>query len=816
MADKRLAKYGVEYVLNFELYEVDGVDLRVDAADGGTDCTIRKDQGADATATNDFVDEGLSYSLTITATEMQAKEVTVHIIDSATKVYLDKVIVIDTYGNASALHAMDFDDAVRGGLTALPNAAADAAGGLVISDAGAQDFDAMNTAAVRLTAARAQVLDDWINGGRLDLLLDAIKVVTDGQTATGTGLTAIPWNAAWDAEVESEVNDALVVFFTSAAQLVDDVWDEVLTGGTHNVATSAGRRLRGIQDFQGYENGAVWLDTINGTAGTTNYESGTVENPVDNIADALTIMASLGLVHIEVATGSSITFAASMDGKTLNGRNWTLALGGQSCSDTVVIGATVSGICTGANKPRFERCTMNAVTLPPSIMLTCGLANTITVGSAGDFFLIDSLSLIAGTSTPTFDFGATIGNTNLNMRNYSGGIQLESMGNTGTDTASIEGNGQIVEGTCTSGTVAIRGNFTVSGITNLTLSDDARFARAQLVDDISDEPFTGGTHNVADSFARRLRNLQEFGSYEGGAVFIDTVGGAAGTTSYESGTNLNPVDGIADANTLATALNLTRLAIAPASSITFVASQDNQIFKGDGWTLALGGQSISATHIYGAAVSGVCSGANKPHLTDCAVGNVTVPPTEFSICDLEGIITLPVGTVDMHHCAGESGGVLDFGAAVANTTVNLTDFSGVLTVENLGQSGTDILNIRGHGKLIFAASCIGGTVNWDGHFTETNNGSGITFNRDDISSDVDGLVVSLAALNDISAADVKTAMEADGSDLSSIMEALVNKLVITEASGNTEMFNDSDVSQGTVTAAFTSDSTYTTRKRMVI
>lgn len=71
---------------------------------------------------------------------------------------------------------VDYDpyDTVRLGLTALPNAAADAGGGLPISDAGELDLDAMNTAAVRLTAARAQVLDDWINDGRLDILLDAI------------------------------------------------------------------------------------------------------------------------------------------------------------------------------------------------------------------------------------------------------------------------------------------------------------------------------------------------------------------------------------------------------------------------------------------------------------------------------------------------------------------------------------------------------------------------------------------------------------------------------------------------------------------
>ncbi|MHC4984178.1 MAG: hypothetical protein ACYTF6_13550, partial [Planctomycetota bacterium] len=142
MQGVHLRKYGAETKIPFELYEVDGVDLRTDAADGGTDCTIMKDEGAEATCTNDFVDEGLGYSLTLTATEMQGARIVVYIVDSATKVYLDKVIIIETYGHASAQHAMDFDDSVRAGLTALPNAAADAAGGLPISDAGGLDMDA--------------------------------------------------------------------------------------------------------------------------------------------------------------------------------------------------------------------------------------------------------------------------------------------------------------------------------------------------------------------------------------------------------------------------------------------------------------------------------------------------------------------------------------------------------------------------------------------------------------------------------------------------------------------------------------------------
>lgn len=89
---------------------------------------------------------------------------------------------------------VDVNDGVRAGMTALPNAAADAAGGLPISDAGGLDMDALNTAAVRLTAARAQVLDDWIDAGRLDAILDIIAgdvVNIDGAAMRGTDSAAL-------------------------------------------------------------------------------------------------------------------------------------------------------------------------------------------------------------------------------------------------------------------------------------------------------------------------------------------------------------------------------------------------------------------------------------------------------------------------------------------------------------------------------------------------------------------------------------------------------------------------------------------------
>lgn len=49
-------------------------------------------------------------------------------------------------------------------------------------------------------------------GASVSADIAAIEAQTDDIGAAGAGLTAIPWNAAWDAEVQSEVADALGVY----------------------------------------------------------------------------------------------------------------------------------------------------------------------------------------------------------------------------------------------------------------------------------------------------------------------------------------------------------------------------------------------------------------------------------------------------------------------------------------------------------------------------------------------------------------------------------------------------------------------------
>lgn len=107
----RLRKYGVQATIDFEVYDTDGVDLNATWVPAQADCEIMKDGGASTLCDNTATDEGITFSVVLTATEMEFARGVLKIQDAAAKVILDTVIHIETYGNASAQHAFDLDTA---------------------------------------------------------------------------------------------------------------------------------------------------------------------------------------------------------------------------------------------------------------------------------------------------------------------------------------------------------------------------------------------------------------------------------------------------------------------------------------------------------------------------------------------------------------------------------------------------------------------------------------------------------------------------------------------------------------------------------
>ena len=109
-----LGKYNQSKTITFDLVDLDGVDMNVAATFATGDVVIMKDEGAEANTTNLPTDEGTGYSLVLTATEMSAARIRVYVIDqTATKVWLDISLGIETYGNVSAEHAFDLDTAAE-------------------------------------------------------------------------------------------------------------------------------------------------------------------------------------------------------------------------------------------------------------------------------------------------------------------------------------------------------------------------------------------------------------------------------------------------------------------------------------------------------------------------------------------------------------------------------------------------------------------------------------------------------------------------------------------------------------------------------
>lgn len=225
----------------------------------------------------------------------------------------------------------------------------------------------------------------------------------------------------------------------------------------------------------GYANGAIWLDTVNGVSGVVPFTNGTADNPTNSWANALSLAASLSLSRFEIAAGSSITLTAASNNYELNGHNWTLALGGQSISNTRIIGANVSGTFTAASPPIFDDCVFAGnVTAAPFIARNSFFDDiTITAGSAGDFYFNKCVDRATGTATPTFDF-STVGNTNLNIHDYSGGFTVDNMNDSGVDTVVMSGAGIRFIGAAsnTGGTVTLlgTGQAPVDASANLTIN----------------------------------------------------------------------------------------------------------------------------------------------------------------------------------------------------------------------------------------------------------------------------------------------------------------------------------------------------------
>jgi len=281
-----LRKYGTSTTVDFDLFEIDGVDFRVDATFATGDVTIMKDEGAEANITTLPTDEGSTYSVPLSATEMQAARIVIILVDqTATKVWLDRKIIIESYGNASAQHAFDLDTAVQGVNAIQISGDTTAANNLELdydgtgynksnstigtttnlttnNDKGDYNIASIDANAITAASIASSALNgkgDWNIGKTGYTLTQAFPTNFEDMSITNTtGLVDITQTAAdksWsttvrDLTVKTGFSlsatglDAIASTATGMVEIAKAIWDRILTGATHNITNSAGRRLR--------------------------------------------------------------------------------------------------------------------------------------------------------------------------------------------------------------------------------------------------------------------------------------------------------------------------------------------------------------------------------------------------------------------------------------------------------------------------------------------------------------------------------------------------------------------------------------------
>jgi len=233
-------------------------------------------------------------------------------------------------------------------------------------------------------------------GATLAFNLSDIEAQTDDIGVAGAGLTAVPWNAAWDAEVESEVNDALVVHrldeLLNADSDIDGVAPPTVGSVFHELLTKAAAAFT-------YDQSTDSLEAVRDNMGTA--QTGDSFARLGAPAGA-SVSGDIAAVKVDTA-------AILVDtGTTLDGRIPAALVGGKMDS-------SVSAMTAPALKDFFDTDSTTTYAAAVAGSVVAEIADNAAGASLTEAGIADAVwdELIAG------HLGA--GSTGLTLNNSGGG-----------------------------------------------------------------------------------------------------------------------------------------------------------------------------------------------------------------------------------------------------------------------------------------------------------------------------------------------------------------------------------------------------------
>lgn len=200
--------------------------------------------------------------------------------------------------------------------------------------------------------------------------------------------------------------------------------------------------------------GGVWLDVVNGVAGTTG-SVGTGGNPVNNLADFKTIAATQGFKEMFLRGNLTAASGDSLDGFTITGKSTdnTITLDpGALFTDCSYEDVAISGGLSGTTQ--MHDCDVGEIANFAGEMHNCKILVGFTVTTGATCFILDCKSGVQGASIPYCDTGGA--NTDIGFRGYDGGIEIRNM-TSGNMSVDLNSGHCKVAATNTGGTIVVRG-----------------------------------------------------------------------------------------------------------------------------------------------------------------------------------------------------------------------------------------------------------------------------------------------------------------------------------------------------------------------
>ena len=488
---------------------------------------------------------------------------------------------------------------------------------------------------------------------------------------------------------------------------IGPVFPTALTQVARTASASATlQELEAIQ-FASFQN-AVWVDVDNGGVGT-DYPMGTREYPVDNMSDAKEIADSRGFATFcllgDLALGAGDVFS----GYTFEGENTlrtTLTVDGaadvQNCEFRDV---RVTGVLNGDSV--CHGCLISTLVYVSGEIYRCAIEGTLTLGGLSQANLFDCWSNVPGTATPIINMGGS--GRSLGVRNYNGGLKLINKDGADDVILDVNSGNIILDSTVTAGTIVVRGVGTLTDNSiGATVVSTGLISPDSVADAVMEEQTS--EHTTPGSVGRLLGTLEKAVT---GVVYIDVDNGVSGT-GEGVGTRSNPVDNIADAFTIATALGARSFWI--RGDLTLDRTVTDWRFEGvssRGASLALANYDVGGCFFKGLALSGN-GGGGDIHASKCSLGALSNITGEFVECGLTSTLTPADGErTTLIKCFSDvlasSPPIIDLTAQTGDN-LQVRVYSGDLELRNADNAGQQLTVGVAGGRLVLHSSCTAGDL----------------------------------------------------------------------------------------------------------